>query len=88
MASGRSAPTRRCRPVACHRTTCRPSSRAAEARRLVNVDRGSLEEIRDDQLAKLDMIIVSAIAKKELRTAVQAIEAASRIAGLALCPLR
>jgi hypothetical protein len=54
---------------------------AAEARRLVNVDRGSLEEIRDDQLAKLDMIIVSAIAKKEFRTAVQGIETASRIAG-------
>src|ERR1700761_6449376 len=54
---------------------------ATEARRLLNVDRGSLEELRDDQLAKLDMIIVSAIAKKEFRTPDQAIEPSSRIAG-------
>jgi hypothetical protein len=53
----------------------------AEARRLTALDRGSLEELRDDQLAKLDMIIVAAIAKKEFRTAVQAIDTAARIAG-------
>ncbi len=54
---------------------------AAEARRLVNLDPTEVEQIRDDQLAKLDMIVVAALAKKEFRTAVAAIETASRIAG-------
>jgi hypothetical protein len=54
---------------------------AAEARRLVNLDPTEVEQIRDDQLAKLDMIVVAALAKKEYRTAVAAIETASRIAG-------
>jgi hypothetical protein len=54
---------------------------AAEARRIVNLDPTEVEQIRDDQLAKLDMIVVASIAKKEYRTAVAAIETASRIAG-------
>jgi hypothetical protein len=54
---------------------------AAEARRVVNLDPTEVEHIRDDQLAKLDMIVVASIAKKEFRTAVAAIETASRIAG-------
>jgi hypothetical protein len=54
---------------------------AAEARRIVNLDPAEVEQVRDDQLAKLDMIVAASIAKKEFRTAVAAIETASRIAG-------
>lgn len=54
---------------------------AGEASRMVRADRGSLEQIRDGQLAKLEMIVMQAIAKKEFRTAVAAIEASAKIAG-------
>ena len=54
---------------------------ACEASRRVRADRGTLDQVRDNQLAKLEMIVHQAIAKKEFRTAVSAIEAASKIAG-------
>src|SRR5215468_1222522 len=54
---------------------------AAEASRHVRSDRGTLDQVRDNQLAKLERIVHQALAKKEFRTAVAAIEAASKIAG-------
>lgn len=54
---------------------------AAEASRRVRADRGTLDQVRDGQLAKLEMIVMQAIGKKEYRTAVAAIEAAAKISG-------
>jgi len=54
---------------------------AAEASRRVRADRGTLDQVRDGQLAKLEMIVMQAISKKEFRTAVAAIEAAAKISG-------
>ena len=54
---------------------------ACEASRRVRADRGTLDQVRDGQLARLEMIVMQAIAKKEFRTAVAAIEAAAKISG-------
>jgi hypothetical protein len=54
---------------------------AGEASRRVRADRGSLDQVRDGQLSKLELIVMQAIAKKEFRTAVAAIEAAAKIGG-------
>jgi len=54
---------------------------AAEASRRVRADRGTLDQVRDSQLARLEMIAMQAIGKKEFRTAVAAIEAAAKISG-------
>jgi hypothetical protein len=54
---------------------------AAEASRRVRADRGTLDQVRDGQLARLEMIVMQAISKKEFRTAVAAIEAAAKISG-------
>lgn len=54
---------------------------ATEASRRVRADRGSLDQVRDGQLAKLEVIAHQAIGKRELRTAVAAIEASAKIAG-------
>src|SRR5277367_1119121 len=56
-------------------------SHAAEASRRVRADRGTLDQVRDGQLAQLEMIVMQAIGKKEFRTAVAAIEAAAKISG-------
>ena len=54
---------------------------AAEASRRVRADRGTLDQVRDGQLSRLEMIAIQAISKKEFRTAVAAIEAAAKISG-------
>ena len=54
---------------------------AAEASRRVRADRGTLDQVRDGQLSRLEMIVLQSIAKKEFRTAVAPIEAAAKISG-------